>query len=136
MHDTLSWKSLELWKLQEKKSFVNNRTIFFSTFEVTQWNGVMNKGFLKLYLLKVRSSCPEVFCRKGVLRNFENFTGKHVRQSPFLNKVASLSPNRRPEKYIWWLLLKSVKTVFVLFSFFIISNIMVKTFFQEKRWVI
>ena len=35
-----------------------------------------------------RSSCPEVFCKKGVLRNFAKFTGKHQCQSLFLNKVA------------------------------------------------
>ena len=27
-----------------------------------------------------RSSPPEVFCEKGVLRNFSKFTGKHLRQ--------------------------------------------------------
>ena len=39
-----------------------------------------------------RSSCPEVFCEKGVLRNFSNFTGKHLCQSLFSNKVAGLKP--------------------------------------------
>ena len=39
-----------------------------------------------------RSSRPEVFCEKGVLRNFAKFTGKHLRQSLFLNKVAGLRP--------------------------------------------
>ena len=38
----------------------------------------------------VRSSRPEVFCKKGVLRNFTKFTGKHLWQSPFFNKVAGL----------------------------------------------
>ena len=33
-----------------------------------------------------RSSPPEVFCKKGVLRNFTKFTGKHLCQSPFFNK--------------------------------------------------
>ena len=33
-----------------------------------------------------------VFCKKGVLRNFAKFTGKHLCQSLFLNKVASLRP--------------------------------------------
>ena len=28
--------------------------------------------------LNVRSSSPEVFCKKGVLRNFAEFTGKHL----------------------------------------------------------
>ena len=36
-----------------------------------------------------RSSCPEVFSKKSVLRNFTNFTGKHLDQS-FFNKVAGL----------------------------------------------
>ena len=33
------------------------------------------------------SSRPEVFCKKGVLRNFTKFTGKNPRQSLFFNKV-------------------------------------------------
>ena len=35
-----------------------------------------------------RSSRPEVFCKKSVLRNFAKFTGKHLCQSLFFNKVA------------------------------------------------
>ena len=34
---------------------------------------------------------PEVFCKKGVLRNLANFTGKHLCQSLFFNKVAGLA---------------------------------------------
>ena len=37
-----------------------------------------------------RSRHPEVFCKKGVLRNFAKFTGKHLCQSLFFNKVAGL----------------------------------------------
>ena len=37
-----------------------------------------------------RRSRPEVFCKKGVLRNFTKFTGKHLCQSLFFNKVAGL----------------------------------------------
>ena len=40
----------------------------------------------------IRSSRPEVFCKKGVLRNFAKFAGKHLCQSPFLNKVAGIRP--------------------------------------------
>ena len=40
----------------------------------------------------VRSSYPEVFCKKGVPRNFTKFTGKHLCQSLFFNKVADLRP--------------------------------------------
>ena len=41
-----------------------------------------------------RSSRPEVFCKKGVLRNFAKFTGKHLCQILFFNKVAG--PCRTP----------------------------------------
>ena len=34
---------------------------------------------------------PVVFCKKGVLRNFAKFTGKHLCQSLFFNKVAGLA---------------------------------------------
>ena len=36
----------------------------------------------------IRSSHPEVFCKKVALRNFAKFTGKHLCQSLFFNKVA------------------------------------------------
>ena len=39
-----------------------------------------------------RSSCLEVFYKKGVYRNFIKFTGKHLCQSFFLNKVAGFRP--------------------------------------------
>ena len=39
-----------------------------------------------------RGSRPEMFCRKGVLRNFAKFTEKHLCQSLFFNKVAGLRP--------------------------------------------
>ena len=41
---------------------------------------------------KVRNCRPEVFYKKGVLRNFTKFTGKHLCQSLFFNKVAVLRP--------------------------------------------
>ena len=37
-----------------------------------------------------RGSRPEVFCKKGALRNFAKFTGKHLCQSLFFNKFAGL----------------------------------------------
>ena len=39
-----------------------------------------------------RSSHPEMFCKKGVLTNFTKFTGKHLYQSLFFNKVAGVRP--------------------------------------------
>ena len=39
-----------------------------------------------------KNSRPEVFCKKGVLRNFAKFTGKQLCQSLLFNKVAGLRP--------------------------------------------
>ena len=39
------------------------------------------------HVLICRKSRPEVFCTKGILRNFTKFTGKHLRQSLFLIKL-------------------------------------------------
>ena len=90
--------------------------------------------------------------RKRVLRNFAKFTGKHLYHSLFLNKVTGLRPatllKRDPGTGILQntsrrLLLKkkgflnqhlikvSKLLVFVLLSFFIISNIMIKIFFSR-----
>ena len=41
----------------------------------------------KLELSRDRSSRPEVFCKKGVIRNFAKFTGKHLSQSLFFDEV-------------------------------------------------
>ena len=38
----------------------------------------------------IRSSRPEVLCKKGALRNFSTFTGKHLCQSIFFKKAAGL----------------------------------------------
>ena len=38
---------------------------------------------------RLRNSRPEVSCKKAILRNFAQFTGKHLRQSLFFNKVAA-----------------------------------------------
>ena len=41
----------------------------------------------------IQKQPPEVFYKKGVLRNFTKFTGKHLCQSLFFSKVASLACN-------------------------------------------
>ena len=45
----------------------------------------------KLFYNKQKHS-PVVFCKKGAFRNFAKFTGKHLCQSVFFNKVAGLRP--------------------------------------------
>ena len=53
-------------------------------------------------LLSHRKQPPGVFCRKGVLRNFTKFTGKHLCQSLFFDKVASLRPATLLKKRLWY----------------------------------
>ena len=42
-----------------------------------------------------------MFCKKGVLKNFAKFTGKHLCQSLFFNKVASLRPTTLSKESLW-----------------------------------
>ena len=49
----------------------------------------MQNFFVSIYNQK---QPPEVFLRKGVLRNFAKFTGKHLCQSLFFNKLAGIGP--------------------------------------------
>ena len=51
---------------------------------------------------RVRSSRPEVLCKKAVLKNFAKFTGKqHLCQDLFFNKVAGLWPATLFKKSLW-----------------------------------
>ena len=64
------------------------------------------KNFQERYVLEhmvsFRTSRPEVFCKKSVLRNFTKFTGKHLCQGLFFNKVAG-TPFFT--EHLWWLFL-------------------------------
>ena len=76
----------------------------------------------KTYL---QSSRLEVFCKKGVHKTFVEFTGKHLCQSIFLNKVAGL---RHPD-----MLKKTLIQVFSSEFWEIFRN----TFFIEHfRWLL
>ena len=58
-----------------------------------------------------RSSRPDVFCKKGVPRNFEKFTGKHLCQKKrlwhrcFLENFAKFLRTPFLIEHFWWLLL-------------------------------
>ena len=41
------------------------------------------------------------FCKKGVLRNLAKFTGKHLCQSLFFNKVGDFRPATLLKKRLW-----------------------------------
>ena len=53
------------------------------------------------FYLRYSNSRPEVFCTKGVLRNFTKLTGKHLCQSLFFNKAAGFSPPTLLKKKLW-----------------------------------
>ena len=53
---------------------------------------------------RFRGSRSEVFCKKGVLKNFPKFTGKHLFQSLFFNKFPGRSSNFI--EHLWWLLVE------------------------------
>ena len=87
--------------------------------------------------IPIRGSRPEVFCKEGVFRNFIKFTGKHLCQRLFFNKVAGLKPGTLLKKslwprcfpaniakflrtplfteYLWWLLLKHIVSKVFIF---------------------
>ena len=52
-----------------------------------------NEQTMDIFSTILRSSRPNLFCEKGVLRTFANFTGKHLRQTVFFNKVAGNACN-------------------------------------------
>ena len=51
--------------------------------------------------LSNRNSHPEVFSKKGVLKNFIKLTGERLCQSLFFNKVACLEPATLLKKRLW-----------------------------------
>ena len=93
----------------------------------TNWNENFSFHWWLIHPLRLRSSRQELFCKKGVLRNLSKFTGKHLCQSLFFNKVAGLrrATNIKKEtlrrcfpvnfvkflrtsfytEHLWWLLL-------------------------------
>ena len=90
--------------------FTHNSCVFITLFKT----GLCKSGFLStllensvfvflrfLFWIRWRSSRTDVFCEKGVLRNFTKFTGKHLFQSLFFNKVAGLRPATLLKMWLW-----------------------------------
>ena len=61
-------------------------------------------------------SSRQVFCKKDVFRNFAKFTGQHLCQSLFFNKVAGPRPKFYTKKYAWKNTLGTVKHVVIIFK--------------------
>ena len=105
-----------------------------------------------------KSSPLEVSCKKGVLKNFVKFTGKHVCRSLFFNKVAGIKPAvtllkkrlrhwrfpvnfanflRTPfsVEHLWWLLLSVVMSrSFIFWEKSLFSNRKLKLQWQMLIW--
>ena len=62
---------------------------------------IMSQFILTYFSCPVQRQSPEVFCKKGVLKSFAKFTGKHLCQSLFYNKVAGLRPTTLLKKRLW-----------------------------------
>ena len=67
----------------------------------TQWNTDDSLSQSIIFGPLFRSSRPEVFCKKSVLKNFTKFTGKHLCQRLFFNKVAGLRAATLLKKRHW-----------------------------------
>ena len=85
------------FKIQHR-TLLNNFLGFLQKLQINYFLNFFLEGCFKL--LTIRSSCPEVFSTKGVLRYFAKFTGKHLCESFFFNKVAGLRPAKFIEKEI------------------------------------
>ena len=80
---------------------LDNMLIFGLCFALLFMKLSSRKGFYTRYcLVCYRNSRPEVFCKKGVLRNFAKFTGKHLCHSLYFNEVAGL-PATFLKKWLW-----------------------------------
>ena len=57
---------------------------------MTYWFEMVQSDEIKSTFNYAMTNSPEVFCKKVVLKNFIKFTGEHLCQSLFLNKVGGL----------------------------------------------
>ena len=78
---------------------------------------------------KDRGSRPEVFCKKGVLRNFGKFTGKHLCQSLFLIKLQASGQSFFFNKVVY----EIKETLAQVFSYEFCESFK-NTFFTEHPW--
>ena len=93
--------------------------------QVVPNESISSRVLCSLSMPLFRSSRPELFCRKGALRNFAKFTGKHLYQSLFFDKVAGLRPATLLKRRVWHRCFpvnfrKFLKTPFFIAMFFCI----------------
>ena len=124
------WSSVD-WGLNGwiSRSIVPKSWVQLGIIKVIYFQNFMNINFY-------RSSHPEVFCKKGVLRNFPKFTGKHLRQSLFFNKVAGLRPATLLKKRLWHRCFHVNFAKFLRTPFFIehICKLLLIFYIQNKKF--
>ena len=84
-------------ELEKLKNSIHIYINMFLHFEIRY----RHSKFFQLHLIVSRSRRLEVFCKKAVQRNFAKFTGKHLCQCLFFNKVAGLSPASLLKRRYW-----------------------------------
>ena len=83
------WNKEEQWYEMDKPS----QPIVVFYLETNHFTGFFMKFITGVKWVKLKgygSSRAEVFCKKGVLKNFAKFTGKHLRWSLFIIKFLTL----------------------------------------------
>ena len=79
--------------LYQFKNFSNSlfllHLVFYKILYTEQFNNVSDRSEITLYIKLCRA---EMFWKKGALRNFAKFNGKHLFQSLFFNKIAGMRP--------------------------------------------
>ena len=63
--------------------------------------GIKKSSGMKWVKKLSRSTHQVVFCKKGVLKNFSKFKGKHLFQSLFFNKAVGLRPATLLKMRLW-----------------------------------
>ena len=48
----------------------------------------------------MQKQLPRLFCKKGILRNFTEFTGIRLCQSLYNNKAQKIKKNKSPKKFL------------------------------------
>ena len=111
-------------------SFLRKKTKQKNDSKNTLWHFVVKRKFIASLLDNLkhangRSSRPEVFYKKGVLKNFAKFTGKHQCQSLFLIKLLAEACN----------LIKK-KTLAQVFSYEFCENLKNTFFIEHLLWLV
>ena len=77
------------WQIFHYRYFIMMFPVFIiSMFAIRRLLGQQFEHYTHKLSIINRSSRPEVFYKKDVLRNFAKFTGKQMRQSQFFNKIS------------------------------------------------